>query len=128
MLMYVVGDALDVVQASVKDDITCTCNSEKQIKGQMCNNFKTERKKLMLRWHGILKLCYTESPTCTCNGENQTDHKLYTNKIINIKKIIICAFGKIHYQISREKFEPGLGTMEVRGSSHGSGSNFSLEI
>ena len=31
------------------------------------------------------------------------------------KKLIICAFGNIHYQISREKFEPELG-LEPRTS------------
>ena len=64
-------------------------------------------------------------------------------------KLIICAMGNLHYQISREKFErePGFEPWtsgflariakvvdrrtrnpEVRGSNPGSGSNFSLEI
>ena len=30
-------------------------------------------------------------------------------KILSENKLMICAIGNIHYQISREKFEPELG-------------------
>ena len=45
-------------------------------------------------------------------------------------KLIICAFGNLHYKISREKFEPqpGFEPPEVRVSNPGSGLNVSLEI
>ena len=46
-------------------------------------------------------------------------------KLLIENKLIVCALGNLHYQISREKFQP---EPEVRGSNPGSGWNFSLEI
>ena len=62
---------------------------------------------------------------------------VYHIKYIQIKlliedKLIICALGNLHYQISREKFElePGFEPRnpEVQGTNPGSGSNFPVEI
>ena len=54
---------------------------------------------------------------------------MYKVGLLSENKLIICAFGNLHYQISREEFEPELGfEPEVRGSNPGSGSNFTLEI
>ena len=69
-------------------------------------------------------------------------------KLVIRDKLIICALGNLHYQISREKVEPEPGfetrtcmrtriarvvehrarNPEVQGRNSGSGSNFSLEI
>ena len=77
----------------------------------------------------------------------------YYIKLLIENKLIICALENLHYEISREKFEPEPGYLkreiwtwagmrtriaqvveprarnpEVQGSNPGSGSNFSLEI
>ena len=63
--------------------------------------------------------------------KNKFQHFITAKDILEVRKymilienkFIICALGNLHYQISRDKFEP-----EVRGSNPGSGSNFSFEI
>ena len=59
--------------------------------------------------------------------EQQRRHEKFQIKLLNENKLIISALGNLHYQISREKFEPepGFQRFEVRIPVR---SNFSLEI
>ena len=53
----------------------------------------------------------------------------FSIKLLSENRLIICALGNLHYQISREHFEPELGVnLEIRGSNPGSSSYSSLKI
>ena len=67
---------------------------------------------------------YNKKISDSTEYDNYKAFKEQKDKIIQIKllsenKLIVCAWGNLHYQISREKFEPGMSWQLNQDSSIG---------